>query len=138
MSKSKDFKIEGVTPENLARGLGELAKKAPKEFDKLLHQEAETIKSEAVQIAPVKTSALRKSARVDPVLMGYVIGFYTKYAAAVHEMGYGPATKGKTFNFRRGEAKYLEKPYRKRKKTMAKRFMEHMLKVSMGIVQRKI
>jgi hypothetical protein len=137
MSKM-DLEIEGVRPEDLARGLGQLAKKAPKEFDKLLHQEAETIKSEAVQIAPVKTSALRKSARVDPHTMGYIVGFYTAYAAAVHEMGYGPATKGKTFNFRRGEAKYLEKPYRKRKKTMAKRFMEHMLKVSMGIVQRNI
>tara|TARA_R110002051_G_scaffold253292_1_gene312388 strand:- start:106 stop:519 length:414 start_codon:yes stop_codon:yes gene_type:complete len=137
MSKM-DLEIQGITPENLSRGLGELAKKAPKEFDKLLHQEAETIKSEAVQIAPVRTSALRKSARVDPVRMGYVVGFYTKYAAAVHEMGYGPATKGKMINFRVGGAKYLEKPYRERKKTMVKRFMEHMIKVSMGIVKRNI
>jgi len=131
--KEGSFKVE-----DLARGLGALARTAPREFDNILHQEALRILAEATQITPLKESTLRKSGKVDRKKKGYIIGFYTKYAAAVHEMGHGPATKGKeiTWTAPGTGAKFLEKPFRKAKKDMGKRFLEHMLKFSQGVIRR--
>ena len=130
--------LSGVTPEELSDALGKLAKAAPKEFDKLLRQEAEAILAEARPITPSDTGALRKSGRVDVRAKGYTVGFYQHYAAAVHEMGFGPATKGQTFNWSAPNtgAKYLEKPYKKRKQTMVKRMLTGLMEFSMGLIRR--
>ena len=132
------IELSGVTPEELSDALGKLAKAAPKEFDKLLRQEAEAILAEALPITPSDTGALRKSGRVDVLAKGYTVGFYQYYAAAVHEMGFGPATKGQTFNWSAPNtgAKYLEKPYKKRKQTMVKRMLTGLMEFSMGLIRR--
>jgi len=135
------IELSGVTPEELSDALGKLAKAAPKEFDKLLHQEAEAILAEARPITPVDRDSggrLRKSGRVDVRAKGYTVGFYQYYAAAVHEMGFGPATKGQTFNWSAPNtgAKYLEKPYKKRKQTMVKRMLTGLMEFSMGLIRR--
>lgn len=133
---SKAFEIEGIDPTDFARGLKRLAKNAPKEFDNLLKQEATAILAEATPLAPVDTGKLKQSGQVDVHRKGYTVGFYTHYAAAVHEMGFGPATKGKIINFRVGGAKYLEKPYRKRKKDMAKRMKDKLMETALTIIRR--
>ena len=131
MAKAFSAKITG--DKELAKRLAKINARLPRAIDDALHEEAMGLEAESAPLSPVSGIAgdrLRDSTQINQIPKGYSVGYYTKYAAAVHEMGFGKATAGKIINWTTPGtgAKFLQRPFEKRLKGMTDRLRRVILK----------
>ena len=131
MAKGFSAKITG--DKELADRLAKINDKMPKAIDDALHEEAMGLEAESAPLTPVADIAggtLRRSSQINRIPKGYSMGYYTKYAAAVHEMGFGKATAGKIIHWSTPGtgAKFLQRPFEKRLKGLTTRLRRVILK----------
>ncbi len=99
--------------------LGQKAQTIVRAGVKATEEEAEAIKARAVELAPLDTGDLRKSAYVKTMSNGAVeVGFSARHAIAVHE-----STERQ---YRHGQAKFLEQAIVESKKGMGKRLAKRI------------